>query len=95
MARFHSHTAGGCDAVAAILAIDAPVGLTLRRIAFVGDTHAIFADATGATGATGGSPATTDDPTTDMISAVVSDLKAKLTELSHEQPVWRAVAPLA
>jgi hypothetical protein len=30
-----------------------------------------------------------------MVNAVVSDLKTKLTEISEQQPVWRAVAPLA
>ena len=86
--------AGHPSPVASLLAVDAPIGLTMRQVAFVGSTHAVFMD--GETAATGGaSQSAQSDPTAQMINAVVGDLKSKLTEISELQPVWRAVAPLA
>ena len=87
------HSGKFASSVASLLATDAPVGLTLKRVAFVGCTHAVFMD--GETGATDSAPSAQSDPTSQMINAVVGDLKSKLTEISELQPVWRAVAPLA
>jgi hypothetical protein len=87
------HSGKFASSVASLLATDAPIGLTLKRVAFVGSTHAVFMD--GDTGATGSAPSAQSDPTSQMINAVVGDLKSKLTEISELQPVWRAVAPLA
>ena len=81
------------NAVASVLSTDAPIELTLQRVAFVGSTHAIFMDAP--TAATGSAQGDQEDPTSKMVNAVVGDLKSKLTEISQQQPVWRAVAPLA
>lgn len=77
-------------AVSSLVAADAPVGLTLQRIGFVGTQHCVFIDATGAAAQT-----SDKDPATAMINAVVGDLKSKLTEISLAEPAWRAVAPLA
>lgn len=82
--------------VASLLATDAPIGLTLMRVAFVGSTHAILMENTAVTaGITGSAQSGEGDATAGMINAVVLDLKSKLTEISQLQPVWRAVAPLA
>lgn len=74
--------------VAAMLTLDAPVDLTMQRVGFLGSGHCLFMADTGAAQGT-------TDPTSQMINAVVGDLKEKLTEISQQQPVWRAVAPLA
>jgi len=84
-----AHAANPAGNIASVLATDAPVGLTLQRVAFVGSEHCVLD-----TGSTGGNPGN-DDPTALMINAVVGDLKEKLLEISQQQPVWRAVAPLA
>ena len=76
---------GGCSqGIAHLLGTDAPISLTLQHVAFVGSRHALIEAGAGK-----------DDPTSLMINAVVGDLKQKLTEISEQQPVWRAVAPLA
>lgn len=79
--------------VASMLASDAPIELTMQRVAFVGSTHAIFIDAP--TGATGTASASTGDPAKEMIEAVVGDLKTRLQELSLQHSLRRPVAPLA
>ena len=84
-----AHAANPAANIAAVLATDAPVGMTLQRVAFVGSEHCVLD-----TGSTGGNPGN-DDRTALMINAVVGDLKEKLLEISQQQPVWRAVAPLA
>lgn len=78
--------------VAAVLATDAPVELTLQHISFVGAQHCLFLDA-GTTDAASRQQA--KDPTATMVNAVVGDLKMKLQEISQQQPVWRQVAPMA
>ena len=83
-ARVESLQNSCCEGIAHLLGTDAPVGLTLQHVAFVGSRHALIEAAGGK-----------DDPTSQMINAVVGDLKQKLTEISEQQPVWRAVAPLA
>jgi len=84
-----AHAPNPAANIAAVLATDAPVGMTLQRVAFVGSEHCVLD-----TGSTGGNPGN-DDRTALMINAVVGDLKEKLLEISQQQPVWRAVAPLA
>lgn len=87
--RAHLGFGGG---VAAMLETDAPIGLTLERISFVGAQHCLLMDS-GDTGA--GPRQKAEDPTAKMVNAVVGDLKQKLQEISMRQPVWRQVAPLA
>lgn len=77
-----------CSRIAALISIDAPPQMTLQRVSFLGDRHAMFLDVSA-------TPSAGADPTAEMVNAVVSDLKTKLTEISEQQPVWRAVAPLA
>jgi hypothetical protein len=78
--------------VAAVLATDAPVELTLQRISFVGAQHCLFLDA----GTTDAAPRQqAEDQTATMVNAVVGDLKMKLQEISQQQPMWRQVAPMA
>ena len=79
--------------VASMLEFDAPIELTMQRVAFVGSMYAIIPDAP--TAATGSAQKAQEDHTAQMIKAVVGDLRSKLTELSQQQPVWRPVAPLA
>lgn len=87
----------GPDGIAAPLAIDAPIDLALKRVVFVGANHMMVIN--DPTDPTGGSPAkkpeADDSRTTAMVSAVVGDLKARLTQISMQEPVWRIVAPLA
>ncbi len=79
--------------VAALFSIDAPVELALKRVAFVGSSHAMIVDDASSTG---GAPTPKEDSrTTAMVQAVVGDLKTRLTEISMREPVWRVVAPLA
>lgn len=73
--------------VSALVSMDAPVELTLQRVNFLGERHAMFLDVNATPEA--------EDPTAKMVNAVVGDLKTKLLEISEQQPVWRAVAPLA
>lgn len=82
----------GGSGIAAVLATDAPIDLTLQRISFVGAQHRSFLD----TAVLEAPPKTkAADPTATMVNAVVGDLKMKLQEISQQQPVWRQVAPLA
>ena len=81
------------NSVVSMLATDAPIELTMQRVAFVGSTHAIFIDAP--TGATGTTSASTGKAASEMIKAVVGDLKNRWMELSQQHPPWRPVAPLA
>ena len=78
--------------VASMLEFDAPIELTMQRVAFVGSMYAIIPDAP--TAATGSAQKAQEDHGA-VIKAVVGDLRSKLTELSQQQPVWRPVAPLA
>jgi hypothetical protein len=87
----------GCDAgwkayqsmpnahTAALLDIDAPIGITTQRIGFLGGEHCVLMDqqATGTASM---------DPTTMMIQAVVADLKQQLMKAVREQKPWREVA---
>ena len=76
--------------VAAVAAIDAPLDMTLRRVSFVGSEHALLeTSAIAKEQDTGASNAQEE-----MINAVVTDLKEKLTEISTSQPAYRLVAPL-
>jgi hypothetical protein len=76
--------------VAAVAAIDAPLDMTLRRVSFVGSEHALLeTSAIAREEDTGASNAQEE-----MINAVVTDLKEKLTEISTSQPAYRLVAPL-
>ena len=87
-ASIAASTLPSCRSIAALCAIDVPPSMTLQRVSFLGDRHAMFLDVSA-------SPSAKTDPTSEMVNAVVSDLKTKLTEISQQQPVWRAVAPLA
>lgn len=76
--------------VAAVAAIDSPLDMTLRRVSFVGSEHALLeTSAIASEEDTGASNAQEE-----MINAVVTDLKEKLTEISTSQPAYRMVAPL-
>lgn len=73
--------------ISALVSIDAPPNLTLQHVNFIGPNHAMFSNV--------GATPEAEDPTAKMVNAVVGDLKTKLLEISEQQPVWRAVAPLA
>lgn len=81
------------DRVSAPLAIDAPIDIALKRVAFVGANHLIISAPTG--GGPKPTPDRNEERTAAMVGAVVGDLKARLTEISMQEPVWRTVAPLA
>lgn len=84
---------GTLSRIAAPLAIDSPVDLALQRVAFVGSNHVmVLPQPTG--GARKEGTADDEDRTTAMVTAVVGDLKTRLTEISMQEPVWRSVAPL-
>lgn len=85
-AAIAARTLPACAGTLALVAVDAPPHITLHRVNFLGDRHA-FLDVSAAP--------SKEDPSSQMINAVVADLKTKLTEISEQQPVWRAVAPLA
>ena len=76
--------------VAAVAAIDAPLDMTLRRVSFVGSEHALLETSAIAREEDTG----TSNAQEEMINAVVTDLKEKLTEISKSQPAYRLVAPL-
>lgn len=86
------HVADTPDYVAAPLAIDAPIDIALKRVAFVGANHLVISEPTGGGPST---PGPNEERTAAMVGAVVGDLKARLTEISQQEPVWRTVAPLA
>lgn len=76
--------------VAAVAAIDAPLDMVLRRLSFAGSENTLLE-----TSAIAGEEDTAaPDAQEEMINAVVTDLKEKLTEISKTQPAFRMVAPL-
>lgn len=80
-AAIASRASFGCARVPALVAIDASPAMTLLKTCI--------------SATTGSAPSDKTDPSAAMIDAVVSDLKAKLTEISTQTVVMREVAPLA
>lgn len=92
-AAHRAHLSPSRDCIAAPLSIDSPIDLALKRVAFVGSNHVmVIHEPTG--GALKQVAPHDEEHTAAMVTAVVGDLKMKLTEISAREPIWRDVAPL-